>query len=394
MTQILFDTPEFEPSPAAARARLEAVRPDAYARTRNRLDGAVTRLSPYITHGFLSLPQVHAALSERHALPRDHKLVFELAWREYFRHVWWHDGDGILESFHEGPLPESAYAQPLPPDLERGATGVPVVDRAVRQLVDTGWLHNHARMWLASYAVHVRKLHWRTGADWMLGHLLDGDLASNHLSWQWVAGTGSHKPYLFNAENVARYAPPDWHSPGTVIDTSYEQLDRIARSPRPAGVRAAPVSGPGTPATAAAHPGPGFSAPSAEVVRGRDVWVIHPWALADPPADLPADAVRIALADAQWHARWPWSAARWAFVATRMQALCSRPGDGLWWGSGPELVLALRAARSVRAVDDPHLGGLLGPFDPDPQPRLFDWPARRCGSFSQFWNKARLITRD
>ena len=136
------------------------------------------------------------------------------------------------------------------------------------------------------------------------------------------------------------------------------------------------------------------SAPSPEAVRGRDVWVIHPWALADPPADLPADALRVALADADWHARWPWSAGRWTFVSTRMQALCSRPGDTLWWGAGPALGTALKAARSVRSVDDPHLGGLLDAFGPDPQPRLFDWPARRCGSFSQFWNKARLIARD
>jgi deoxyribodipyrimidine photo-lyase len=79
-------------------------------------------------------------------------------------------------------------------------------------------------MWLASYVVHVRKVHWRCGADWLYGHLLDGDLASNHLSWQWVAGTGSSKPYLFNADNVARYASAPWHSPHTVLDTSYEAL--------------------------------------------------------------------------------------------------------------------------------------------------------------------------
>ncbi len=98
----------------------------------------------------------------------------------------------------------------------------------------TGMLHNHARMWLASYVVHVRKVHWRAGADWLYGHLLDDDLASNHLSWQWVAGTGSTKPYFFNADNVARYAPTAWHSAGSVIDTSYEALDRIAREPAPA----------------------------------------------------------------------------------------------------------------------------------------------------------------
>jgi len=82
-----------------------------------------------------------------------------------------------------------------------------VIDRAVHQLYTTGYLHNHARMWLASYIVHLRKVHWRVGADWMVGYLLDGDLASNHLSWQWVAATFSNKPYLFNAENVARYVP-------------------------------------------------------------------------------------------------------------------------------------------------------------------------------------------
>ncbi|MFX7866419.1 FAD-binding domain-containing protein, partial [Acinetobacter baumannii] len=81
-----------------------------------------------------------------------------------------------------------AYAAEVPLDVREGRTGVPVVDEAVRVLYRTGLLHNHARMWLASYLVHLRKLHWRAGADWLYGHLLDGDLASNHLSWQWVAG--------------------------------------------------------------------------------------------------------------------------------------------------------------------------------------------------------------
>jgi deoxyribodipyrimidine photolyase len=82
-------------------------------------------------------------------------------------------------------------ARELPADIREATTGVPVVDMAVRTLYATGMLHNHARMWLASYVVHVRKVHWRCGADWLYGHLLDGDLASNHLGWQWVAGTGS-----------------------------------------------------------------------------------------------------------------------------------------------------------------------------------------------------------
>ena len=208
------------------------MRPAAYARTRNHLDGAVTGLSPYITHGLLTLPEVLAGVLERGPLEVQHKLVFELGWREFFRHAWGHLGEGILRSLHTGPRPDDAYARELPADIRQARTGVPVIDEAVRTLYATGTLHNHARMWLASYVVHVRQVHWRAGADWLVAHLLDGDLASNHLSWQWVAGTGSHKPYLFNAENVARYAPAHWHSPGTVVDQSYEALERLARDGR------------------------------------------------------------------------------------------------------------------------------------------------------------------
>ncbi|MDE2565503.1 MAG: deoxyribodipyrimidine photolyase, partial [Burkholderiales bacterium] len=186
-----------EPTLAAARARIAALDPERYARTRNALDGAVSGLSPYLTHGLVTLPEVLAGIPGGPGSSVQHKFVFELGWRAYFRHVWGHRGDGILRSLHPGPLPDEAYARELPDDIRQARTGVPVVDQAVRTLYATGGLHNHARLWLASYVVHWRKVHWRCGADWLYGHLLDGDLASNHLSWQWVAGTGSHRPYLF-----------------------------------------------------------------------------------------------------------------------------------------------------------------------------------------------------
>ena len=240
----LFDPEPFEPTPAAARARLERVRPEAYARTRNHLEGAVTQLSPYITHGLLPLHEVVGHLRARHGLNLGHKLVQELGWRAWWHHAWRHRGEAIFTSLHAGPLPEAAYTRQLPEDVRTARTGVPVIDQAVRALYASGYVHNHARMWLASYLVHLRHVHWRCGADWMHGHLLDGDLASNHLSWQWVAGTGSHKPYLFNAENVARYAPPAWHSFGTEIDDSYEALERRARgSPRRCSRERRPLHG-------------------------------------------------------------------------------------------------------------------------------------------------------
>jgi deoxyribodipyrimidine photo-lyase len=186
-------TTMFPPTREAALARLAAVRPGDYARSRNAIDGAVTRLSPYITHGLLTLPEIMVNVWARQAgLSPQHKFVFELGWREFFAHVWAHRGDTIFESLHAGVLPEAAYSPDLPLDIRQARTGVTVIDQAVRALYATGYLHNHARMWLASYVIHLRKVHWRAGADWLYGHLLDGDLASNHLSWQWVAGTGSH----------------------------------------------------------------------------------------------------------------------------------------------------------------------------------------------------------
>ena len=160
---------DFAPTLAAARARIAAVRPAAYARTRNAIDGAVSGLSPYITHGLVSLAEVLAGVVSQQApqtLSVQHKWVFELGWREYFRHVWQHRGDGILQSLHEGLLPDEAYTHTLPADIREARTGVPVIDEAVRTLYTSGMLHNHARMWLASYVVHLRKVHWRVGADW------------------------------------------------------------------------------------------------------------------------------------------------------------------------------------------------------------------------------------
>ena len=380
----------FAPTLAAAQARIAAVRPAAYARSRNALDGAVSGLSPYITHGFVTLADVLAGVAARHALDVQHKFVYELGWRAYFRHVWQHRGEGILRSLHEGLLPEGAYARLLPADIRQACTGVPVVDEAVRTLYDTGMLHNHARMWLASYVVHVRKVHWRVAADWLYGHLLDGDLASNHLSWQWVAGTGSSKPYLFNADNVARYAPAPWHSPGSVIDTSYEALDRIARQPG-APWRSNPAAPPGNapqtePALSAAPPdASGWTRPDAATVSGRDVWLVHPWNLGELPAALPADTLVIGVYVAEFHRAWPWNERRWQFVGSRMAELA----DERWHGDAADIGAALKGARRVRSIDEPHLAPWLANWaECGAAPALFAPVDRRCDSFTSWWTRA------
>ncbi|WP_245909602.1 FAD-binding domain-containing protein [Sphaerotilus hippei] len=394
----------FEPRRDAAWQRLRAVQPAAYARSRNHLDGAATGLSPYITHGVLSLPEVLGAVlagpGDAARLEVQHKLVYELGWRAYFQHVRARRGEAILQSLHPGLLPDEAYAPQVPDDVRQARTGVPVIDQAVRSLYACGHLHNHARLWLASYLVHLRKVHWRAGADWLIGHLLDGDVASNHLSWQWVAATGSHKPYLFNADNVARFAPPSWHSPGTPLDTDYATLEAVARD------RAAmPVVAPTDdgviepPCSRRPPPQAGFTALAdapdrlAGDLAGRDVWLVHPWSLGRRPEALPAQAVPVGAVIDELHPQ-AWRDARWAFVAGLMEEL----GAARWHGSAADWSAALRTARSVHLVDDLHLGpavqALLPPgpgapawFRHDP-PALFAPVSADCASFSKWWAAA------
>ncbi|MFM7732698.1 MAG: FAD-binding domain-containing protein [Cyanobium sp.] len=269
-----------------AERRLALLDPARYGATRNHLDGAVTRLSPYIRHGVLSLAEVREAVFARlrqqqnaaavvqgelfvgAGEPRDwsaaqrragEKLIAELGWRDYWQRLWHQLGDGIwldrepLKTGH----PPAAYAPELPADLAAASTGLACIDAFASELMGSGWLHNHARMWLAAYVVHWRRVRWQAGARWFLQHLLDGDPASNNLSWQWVASSFSHKPYVFNRTNLERFSGgrfcngcPLAERSGPAdcpFDASYEALQtRLFRPLHPraeAGPPAAPVRG-------------------------------------------------------------------------------------------------------------------------------------------------------
>ncbi|MFV9505603.1 MAG: FAD-binding domain-containing protein [Oscillochloridaceae bacterium umkhey_bin13] len=217
---------------AAAEAVLAQVAPRRYAASRNYLNGAVTRLSAYLRHGVLSLAEVREAALLAAAHPDEaSKLIQELGWRDYFQRVYAQIGDGIWQDREPSTTgePPAAYANELPADIREGQTGLACIDAFSHELVTTGYLHNHARMWLAAYVVHWRRIAWQVGASWFLQHLLDGDPASNNLSWQWVAGTFSSKPYFFNRANLERYSdgihcrtcPLRDHCP---FDASYDEL--------------------------------------------------------------------------------------------------------------------------------------------------------------------------
>ena len=217
---------------AAAEQRLQAIEPLRYAATRNFGDGKVSRLSPYLRHGALGLNAVrNAALAHDPSPARVLKFIQELAWRDFWQRAYaahpewiWQD----IEPYKTGFV-AADYANTLPPDIAEGRTGVACIDAFIAELIHTGYLHNHARMYVASYTVHARRVRWQAGARWFLHHLLDGDSASNNLSWQWIASTFSQKPYVFNLDNVAKYFGGQVDtSPAAnaMLDASYETLTR------------------------------------------------------------------------------------------------------------------------------------------------------------------------
>ena len=217
----------------AAETLLKAMDPIAYGHSRNFLDGKVTRLSPYIRHGIVTLNEArNLALdygpSYEEVKPIE-KFVQELGWRDFWQRVYAQNPDWIwadVEPYKTG-FSADDYADTLPDDIAHGETDSAAMNYFIEQLKTTGYLHNHARMYLAAYIVHWRRVKWQAGAAFFLAHLLDGDAASNNLSFQWVASTFSNKPYYFNLENVEKFAgmeaPCDYHT-NKVLAGSYDDL--------------------------------------------------------------------------------------------------------------------------------------------------------------------------
>ena len=232
------DSPDLEAiRPGGRKAALEVlsrVEPEAYARTRNFLDGKVTRLSAYIRHGVVSIAEIRDfALKAVPQTDRIEKFVNELGWRDFWQRIYYRIEDRIHEDIE--PIKTGYrtrdYAPTLPAELVAGTTRLACIDGFSQELKRTGYLHNHSRMWLAAWLVHWKRVRWQAGAAWFLQHLLDGDPASNSLSWQWVASTFSHKPYFFNRENLekftgGRYCRGCPSADSCPFDATYEDLEK------------------------------------------------------------------------------------------------------------------------------------------------------------------------
>ena len=204
--------------------QINKIDPIAYGRSRNFIDGAVTRLSPYISRGVISTRQVFHSVMKRGYDPKKiEKFIQELAWRDYWQQVWMAKGDEINHDLRrEQPnVKNHQFAEAI----MNAATGIDAIDKAIQEFYKTGYLHNHLRMYIASIACNVGGSHWREPAKWMYYHLLDGDWASNALSWQWVSGANAGKEYYANQANINKYCYSDQKD--TFLDVEYSAFERM-----------------------------------------------------------------------------------------------------------------------------------------------------------------------
>jgi len=188
-----------------------------YANGRNTDHGpgahqAVSQLSPYIRRRLVLEADAVAMAMAAHGPEAAEKFIQEVVWRGYFK-GWLERHPGIWASYRDR-LAQDLAALDADRKLARavdraeaGQTGLACFDAWVRELVDTGYLHNHARIWFASIWIFTLDLPWRVGADVFYRYLLDGDPASNTLGWRWVAGLHTRgKTYQAQAWNIAKFS--------------------------------------------------------------------------------------------------------------------------------------------------------------------------------------------
>ena len=205
--------------------KLQHINPVKYAKTRNYINGAVTYLSPYISRGVISVKQLQQAVLNKGYKPYEiEKFLQELAWREYYQRVWQAKSDLIWQDLKQ-PQPDTLHHQMITA-IQNAATGINAIDDQIQDLYAKGYMHNHARMYVASIACNVAKAYWLQPSKWLYYHLLDGDIASNNCSWQWVAGAFASKKYYCNQENINKYTHSNEQH--TFLDKPYDEIPVMA----------------------------------------------------------------------------------------------------------------------------------------------------------------------
>ncbi len=269
---------------------------------------AVSGLSPWLRHRLVTEHEVIASVLEHHDPRSARRFIQEVLWRTYWK-GWLQMNREVWTRFLiERDAPLSSDLSRAVAGAEAGATGIEGFDDWARELVRTGYLHNHARMWFASMWIFTLGLPWALGADFFLRHLLDGDPASNTLSWRWVAGLQTvGKTYLATPENIERFTDGRFRPQG------------LATRALPLNEAPLPVTRPLAPLTPSPPPGR-----SLLLVTGEDL---------SPESALPAgwrpEAVVIAACgdpQSSWaEAKGRFAAAAMEDTATRCAAYFDRP---------------------------------------------------------------------
>ncbi len=228
------DSETFPSKRSSALDRLDAFLPGApaYAKRRNHvLPGHpnVSRLSPAIRHRLLTEDEVIRATLETHPLSAVEKFVQEVTWRTYWK-SWLELRPGVWQAYRSDLQSFSPETRATAQAALDGPSGIVVFDHFARELRDTGYLHNHARMWFAAIWIHTLRLPWQLGAEFFEHHLLDADPASNTLSWRWVAGLHTPgKTYLARRSNLEKFLDPE------ILESNRDGLNRL-ESPKAAPV--------------------------------------------------------------------------------------------------------------------------------------------------------------
>lgn len=190
---------------------------DRYPQQRDfpAVDG-VSRLSPHLHWGEISPRMMWASVLAHlhiHSSPGAEGFLRQLVWRDFAQYLLWHtptmakeNWNAKFDRFEWRSDPQALKA------WQKGQTGFPLVDAGMRELWQTGWMHNRVRMVVASFLTKDLRIHWREGMKWFADTLLDGDLAVNAASWQWVAGCGADAaPYfrIFSPTSQAKRFDPD-----------------------------------------------------------------------------------------------------------------------------------------------------------------------------------------
>ncbi|PJF39978.1 MAG: deoxyribodipyrimidine photolyase [Phototrophicales bacterium] len=365
--------PSFPTDYQSILQRVYAINPVRYGRTRNYLDGAVSYLSPYITHGVLTLPQVRDMVLENYSVQQATDFIFQLTWREFFYRVWWQLGDDIWQDIKDPQQDIRTYEAPTA--ILDANTGIYALDEAVRVLYETGYMHNHARMWIASVACNVCGAYWKLPSQWLYYHLLDGDIASNTLSWQWVAGTFASKKYFANQANLNKYSGIEQHN--TFLDVSYDEL-RSATIELPRELRLVTHLALQTPLP---PPKP------ISIDTTKPLYLYHAWSLS-PTWKANEDAERVLVLEPSHFQRYPISEKRVQFILALAKNI---PNLKIFVGEYhqlPNLDKASQVVFQAHPAVNHWRGYATGPVWLFPQ-----LPQKMYGSFFSYWKKAQRYLR-